>query len=63
MAGIELTEGVPGVTGEHIQSSNRRGTITVSGSGQIITADDVERVLQAASIDVPRDREIILYCT
>ncbi|MBV9867642.1 MAG: cell division protein FtsA [Abitibacteriaceae bacterium] len=59
MAGIEFSTAVAGVTGDHIQSSNRRGTVTVAGAEQVITQDDVERVLAAANMDVPRDREII----
>jgi cell division protein FtsA len=59
MAGVDFTSAIAGVTGDHIQSSNRRGTITVSGPEQVVTQEDVERALQAAAIDVPRDREII----
>jgi cell division protein FtsA len=59
MAGMDIESVVAGVTGEHIQSSNRRGTVTISGPEQVVTEDDVERVMQAAAMDVPRDREII----
>ncbi len=64
MAGIEIEHAVAGITGDHIQSSNRRGTVTVSGSPNaaneaVITAEDVSRVLQAAAMDVPAEREII----
>ena len=59
MAGFDLRSVAVGVTGDHIQSSNLRGTVTVAGADGIISAADVERVLQAAALDVPRDREII----
>ncbi len=59
MAGVKVERAVAGITGDHIQSSNSRGTVTVSSRGGIITRHDVERVLQAAALEVPRDREII----
>jgi len=59
MAGVEFSEAVVGVTGEHIHSSNRRGTVSVAGVGGMITAEDVDRALQAVVMDVPADREII----
>lgn len=59
MAGYDFRKVSVGVTGDHIQSSNLRGTVTVAGEDGIITTADVERVLQAAALDVPREREII----
>ncbi|MDF2439798.1 MAG: cell division protein FtsA [Abditibacteriota bacterium] len=63
MAGVDFHLAVAGITGDHIQSSNRRGTVTVAGppgaAEGIITSDDVARALQAAAMDVPADREII----
>ncbi len=59
MAGYDFRSVAVGVTGDHIQSSNLRGTITVAGEDGIISTADVERVLQAAALDVPREREII----
>jgi len=59
MAGANIVSAVAGVTGDHIQSSNRRGSVTVSREDGVITQEDIDRVLQAASMDVPRDREII----
>ncbi len=59
MSGFDLRSVAVGVTGDHIQSSNLRGTVTVAGADGIISAADVERVLQAAALDVPREREII----
>jgi cell division protein FtsA len=59
MAGVKVERAVVGITGDHIQSFNSRGTVTVSSQGGIITRHDVERVLQAAALEVPRDREII----
>lgn len=59
MAGVTASAVVAGVTGEHIQSGNRKGTVTISGESGVVTQDDVERVMHAAAMDVPRDREII----
>lgn len=59
MAGVKVEGAVVGVTGDHIQSSNRRGTVTVASPQGAISRFDVERVLQAAALEIPRDREII----
>jgi cell division protein FtsA len=59
MAGVAVSSVVAGVTGDHVQSSNRRGAVSVAAEGNVIDQNDVERVLQAAAMDVPRDREII----
>lgn len=59
MAGIEIKTVIAGVTGDHVQSSNRRGSVTVASPDGLVAASDIERVLQAASLEVPRDREII----
>jgi cell division protein FtsA len=59
MAGVNVRAVVAGVTGEHIQSSNCKGTVTISGEGGVVTEEDVQRVMHAAAMDVPRDREII----
>ena len=59
MAGVSVEGAVVGVTGDHIQSSNQRGTVTVASPQSLITRVDLERVLQAAALEIPRDREII----
>ncbi|HEX9995516.1 MAG TPA: cell division protein FtsA [Abditibacterium sp.] len=59
MAGVKVEGAVTGITGNHIQSSNRRGTVTVASPQGAISRFDVERVLQAAALEIPRDREII----
>ena len=59
MAGVKVEGAVAGVTGEHIESSNRHAAVTVASRTGAITRFDVERVLQAAALEVPRDREII----
>ena len=59
MAGVKAESVIVGVTGEHIDSSNRHAAVTVAGAAGTISRDDVRRVLQAAALEVPRDREII----
>lgn len=59
MAGVPFDRVIAGVTGDHIHSVNSRGTVTVASPDGIISRTDVERVLQAASLEVPRDRELI----
>lgn len=59
MAGVKVEGAIVGVTGEHIESSNRHAAVTVAGGQGAIGRDDVRRVLQAAALEVPRDREII----
>ena len=59
MAGADFTSVCAGVTGDHIQSSNLRGSVTIPGTEPVISAADMERVLQAAALEAPRDREII----
>lgn len=59
MAGVEVGAVIAGVTGDHIQSANRRGSVTVASADGTIDQNDIERVLQAAAMDVPREREII----
>jgi cell division protein FtsA len=59
MAGVEVKSVIAGVTGDHVQSANRRGAVTVAADDGVINQGDITRVLQAAAMDVPRDREII----
>ena len=59
MAGVRAEGVVVGVTGDHIDSSNRHAAVTVAGAAGTISREDVRRVLQAAALEVPRDREII----
>lgn len=60
MAGREVKRVVSGVAGSHIEGLNSRGVVAVTGKGREITADDVERVIEAAkAVSIPMDREIL----
>jgi len=60
MAGVEISQVYVGVTGEHIQSTNNRGIVAVSGEDREVVHDDVRRVLDASKIiNLAADRQII----
>lgn len=60
MSGTTIESTFVGISGEHISSLNSHGVVAVSSPNQEITAEDVERVLQAAGVvPLPSDREII----
>lgn len=57
-AGVRTEAVVVGIAGDHIQSFQSRGVITVSGGE--ITADDVARLLEdTRHVAMPADREIL----
>src|SRR5579862_2065415 len=45
MAGVQISQVYVGVTGEHIQSTNNRGIVAVSGEEREVVSVDVQRVL------------------
>ncbi len=58
MAGVEFTEAVIGIAGNHIYSFNSTGVVAIKN--QEVTDADVERVIEAAkAVIIPSDREII----
>ncbi len=59
-AGVETQSVVVGIAGDHIQSFQSRGVITVSGRDGEITASDVRRLLEdTRHVAMPADREIL----
>ena len=65
MAGVKVSEVFVGIAGDHIRSINSRGVIAVSRGTNIshtnvITRNDVERVIDAArAVALPMDREVL----
>jgi cell division protein FtsA len=60
MAGIHISHVYVGVTGEHIQSTNNRGVVAITGEEREVARGDVRRVVEASKlIDVGADRQII----
>ncbi len=60
MAGVEIDSVIAGVSGVHIKGMNSKGMVTISRKDREISNDDVERaIMQAQTIQLPADREII----
>jgi cell division protein FtsA len=59
-ADISVDWVIVGASGDHFQSFNSRGAISIEGSHQEVTAEDMAQVIGAAqSGSIPPDREII----
>ena len=60
MAGVHISHVYVGVTGEHVQSTNNRGIVAITGEDREVARGDVRRVVEASKlIDVGADRQII----
>jgi cell division protein FtsA len=60
MAGVEVSGVYAGIAGGHIRGVNSRGAVPITGKHHEVSADDVDRVVEAArAISLPQDREII----
>ncbi len=59
-AGIQARQVIVGIAGDHIQSFQSRGVITISNRDGEITRRDVERLLEDTThVALPADREIL----
>jgi cell division protein FtsA len=60
MAGLHIAHVYVGVTGEHVQSTNNRGVVAISGDQREVARSDVRRVVDASKlIDIGAERQII----
>ncbi len=60
MAGFSISNAFISIGGIHIQSQNSKGVVAVANSGEEITLDDVNRVIDAArAVSMPSSREIL----
>ena len=60
MAGVHISHVYVGVTGEHVQSTNNRGVVAISGEDHEVVRGDVKRCVEASKlINVGADRQII----
>jgi cell division protein FtsA len=60
MAGVHISHVYVGVTGEHVQSTNNRGVVAISGEDREVVRSDVRRVVDASKlINVGAERQII----
>src|SRR5512143_4364582 len=59
-SGYEIARAFVSVTGAHISAINSRGVVAVARGDQGITADDIDRALDASrAIAIPQDREVL----
>ena len=59
-SGYEIARAFVSVTGSHINAINSRGVVAVARGDKGITADDIDRALDAArAIAIPHDREVL----
>lgn len=59
-SGVKIREVVVGIAGDHIQSFQSRGVVTISNQDRTITQDDVERLLEdTRKVHLPMDRRIL----
>jgi cell division protein FtsA len=59
-AGVNVSEAIISVGGNHISSQNSKGVIAVGRADGEVTHDDIERVINAAqAISIPANKEII----
>jgi len=60
MAGVKIKKAYLSVSGLHVRTQVSRGVIAVSRADQEISQNDIDRVIQAASvISMPANREIL----
>ena len=59
-SGVKIREVVVGIAGDHIQSFQSRGVVTISNSEKTITEGDVERLIEdTKKVHLPADRKIL----
>lgn len=60
MAGVQVHRVIVGIAGDHVQSFQSRGVITISNRNGEITPRDVQRLLEdTMHVAMPADREIL----
>jgi len=60
MAGTAVRSVYAGIAGDHLRSINSRGVIAVSGRDNEVTAEDLQRVVEAArALAIPSSRAIL----
>ena len=60
MAGSKLSSAFIGVTGQSINSANKKGTIAITHNDQLVRQEDLKRVLDVALMaEAPGERKIL----
>ena len=58
MCGTQIRSVFAGIAGHHIRGQNSRGMVTVYHN-RIVTEEDIRRVIDAAQVLIPNDREVL----
>jgi cell division protein FtsA len=59
-SGVKVREVVVGIAGDHIQSFQSRGVVTISNSDRTISEEDVHRLIEdTKKVHLPTDRRIL----
>jgi len=58
MCGAQIRSVFAGIAGHHIRGQNSRGMVTVYHN-RIVTDEDIRRVIDAAQVLIPNDREVL----
>ena len=59
-SGVKIREVVVGIAGDHIQSFQSRGVVTISNHDRTISQEDVERLIEdTKKVHLPMDRKIL----
>jgi len=58
MCGTQIRSVFAGIAGHHIRGQNSRGMVTVYHN-RIVTDEDIRRVIDAAQVLIPNDREVL----
>ena len=58
MCGTQIRSVYAGIAGHHIRGQNSRGMVTVYHN-RIVTEEDIRRVIDAAQVLIPNDREVL----
>jgi cell division protein FtsA len=60
MAGRKLESAYVGVTGRHITAINKSGTVSITRNNQVVSPDDLKRVLEVArTIKLPSEQKVL----
>ncbi len=60
MSGVSVQDVYVGIAGAHIHSKNSRGIVAITRKGNVITEEDVDRVIEAArAIPLAKEREVL----
>ena len=59
-SGVKIREVVVGIAGDHIQSFQSRGVVTISNAERTISQEDVDRLIEdTKKVHLPMDRKIL----